>query len=238
MIRLLQSVRLPSLLLGTLVVGGCSWTFGSGQGEPPEMHKNLSRTFDIQTGVVEGDLDRAQRAAAWLLTRDGQAVLPPEFEIYRREMVGYASAVTEARDLGSVAALAGQLAAACGSCHQALERGPRFVPGQALPGGDTRASQMIRHLWAADRMWEGLVGPSERSWQAGVAALAESGPALSEVLQASTPAGKSAGLTWELQVLAETARKAVNRRERAEVYGTMLATCTRCHEAIGLMVEM
>jgi cytochrome c553 len=219
------------------MAGGCTWGFGGGNRDVPEMHRNLSRTVDIQTGVVQGDLDRAKNAASWILAREDQMVFPPGAESYQEEMLAFATSISEAEDLRFVAAQTGQLAAACGSCHQAVGGGPNFVVGGSQPNGNSQEAQMVRHLWAADRMWEGLVGPSEESWMAGARAMAETQPAMARVFRASTHSNSSEGFLKNINLLATEALNAYELGQRAEVYGRLLDTCNRCHTPAGIQVE-
>jgi hypothetical protein len=55
-----RPLHLASPFLAILAMSGCGWSFGPGQVEPPEMHRQFSRTVDIQTGVILGDLARAR----------------------------------------------------------------------------------------------------------------------------------------------------------------------------------
>jgi cytochrome c553 len=220
-----------------MLVSGCTWGLGRGNEDIPEMHRNLSKTVDIQTGVVQGDLEKAQKAAAWLVGSEDRAPFPQGAKEIEREMLGYAALIAEAPDLRSVAVQTGRLAGSCGSCHQAVDAGPQFVVGGRSPSGDSQEAQMVRHLWAADRMWEGLVGPSEEAWQAGARALAETEPALAQAYRASTRAGGSRVFLSEVNAVATDALEATGQEDRSEVYGRMLNTCNRCHAAMGILVE-
>jgi cytochrome c556 len=220
-----------------MLVSGCTWGLGRGDEDIPEMHRNLSKTVDIQTSVVQGDLEKAQKAAVWLLNHENQIPFPATAREHEAEMLGYAAVISRATDLSSVAVQTGKLAASCGSCHQAVEAGPQFVVGGRSPNGDSQEAQMVRHLWAADRMWEGLLGPSEEAWQAGARALAETEPALAQAYRASTRSGGSRMFLSEVNNVAKDALEATGQEGRAEVYGKMLNTCNRCHSAVGILVE-
>lgn len=224
------------LLLVPFMVGGCAWAFGSRGGDLPEMHQRFSRTFDIQTGLIHGDLEQVRSAATWIASRVDGVGLSSEAEAYSRRLAEEAGALALAQDLQEAAALTATLAVSCGDCHQALGRGPRFVVGQSSPRGDSREAQMIRHLWAADRMWEGLVGPSEESWQAGASALAETGPTLVRALRASSGSGPGSSLVNQVQAAANQALEATTWSERADAYGQMLGSCNGCHAAMGVRV--
>jgi cytochrome c553 len=217
-------------------VGGCSWGVHESNGEIPEMHRNLSRTVDIQTGVIHGDLGKAQAAAEWLLSRQDQISFPTSGGEYRDEMLEYAYRISTATELEVVATQTGRLAGACGRCHQATGGGPTFMVGTKSPTGDSQESQMIRHLWAADRMWEGLVGPSEEAWMAGAEAMAESQPGLARELRASGNSQRSERLLEEVNLLAQEALTKSDLAARADVYGRLLDTCYRCHTLSGTQV--
>ncbi len=220
-------------LLGMLLAGGCTWGFGGGGEEVPAMHRNLSKTVDIQTGAVQGDLEKARQAASWLLERKDEMIVPPAGVEYQQAMLGAAARILEAPDLETVANEAGHLAASCGSCHQAVGGGPRFVVGNMAPGGTSQEAQMIRHLWAADRMWEGLVGPSEEAWKAGAEAMAETQSTLADVFRASSSLADPERYLREVNRFANEAVGATSLTEKADAYGNLLNTCNRCHSQVG-----
>jgi cytochrome c2 len=234
--RIRPSVTLMLLGLGALTFGGCTWGFGGE--DVSEMHQRFSRTFDIQTGLARGDLDRARMAAQWIASRPPQTDLPAQAEASQRKLMEQAVNIAQAPDMAAAAASTGQMAAACGDCHQAMKAGPRFVVGQASPGGDSQEAQMIRHLWAADRMWEGLVGPSVEAWEAGATALAQTKSDLADVLRASSGTTPPAEVVDAITLVAGRAQVASTAADRAQVYGRMLETCNGCHQAAGFLVQM
>jgi len=237
MTRILRTGAAGFLLLTLLVAGGCSWNARSGNPELPEMHKSLQKTVDLQTGIVLGDLGKTQRAASWILAQEGPSPYSSEGRPYEEEMLGIASDIAQAPDLPTAAAQTGRFAASCGTCHQALERGPRFRVGDEAPDGESQEAMMIRHLWAADRMWEGLVGPSDESWIAGATAMAETQPELARVFRASTGGTGSESFLSEVNTLARAGVSATGQAERGKIYGELLNTCNRCHAPMGIMVQ-
>jgi cytochrome c553 len=162
---------------------------------------------------------------------------PPEAIDFEEEMLGIAARIAEAEDLGTVAVQAGQLAGSCGRCHQAMDRGPRFEIGTDAPSGTSQEAQMIRHLWAADRMWEGLIGPSDAAWIAGARAMADTQPSLARAYRASTSPDESESFLREVNLLATEAVNAVDLEDRTDAYGRLLTTCHRCHSPAGTMVQ-
>jgi cytochrome c553 len=237
MIKVLRPKVAIPLLVALMSLNGCTWGSGGRKAEVPEMHRNFSRTVDIQTGVIEGDLERSRSAASWLIGREGPTSFPTGAQGYEEEMLGTAALIAEAEELETVATQAGRLAAACGSCHKALNGGPRFVVGSRAPGGETQEAHMVRHIWATDRMWEGLVGPSENAWLAGAQALAQTEPTLSQAFRASMAPAELEGLLREVNALATEALIATGQNERADLYGRILSTCNRCHASAGSLAK-
>jgi hypothetical protein len=85
---------------------------------------------------------------------------------------------------------------------------------------------MARHLWATDRLWEGVVGSSDDAWRAGLDVLAVT------PLPAAQLGDERAMIAHRLRRLAEDARKTRGGGqlvERARDYGEILVTCAACH---------
>jgi cytochrome c553 len=229
-----QVAALLALLMGAQ---GCSWNLGRTNPEPTEMHRHFSRTVDIQTGIVVGDLDRARSAAEWLATYQGLEASGPAGASHLEAVRAEAYLISQATDLDSVAKAAGTMAAACGGCHRATNAGPNFVTGSGYPEGQSQAATMIRHLWAADRLWEGLVGPSEDAWDAGAHALGQGWASFGQVIQASASPERARGYVAAVQDLAGAAANATTQEARGAVFGEILSTCNRCHSAVGVAAE-
>ena len=92
--------------------------------------------------------------------------------------------------------------------------------------------RMQRHLWAMDRLWEGLVGPSEMAWQEG-----------SKILAANPFPADALPIPKDLQpvakkqlaaiaALAKQAGAATELADRSKVYGELLSTCSGCHSKL------
>ncbi len=82
--------------------------------------------------------------------------------------------------------------------------------------------------WVTTLLWDGVVGPSDRMWLIGAAALSEAG-ALPVQLAQNLPAGGvySSGLT--LLQLGREARAASEAEERTEILAEIWGTCAGCH---------
>jgi len=122
-----------------------------------------------------------------------------------------------------------RLAATCASCHVDAKVTGIFgaPPGPPADGGAIDA-RMARHAWAADRLFEGVIGGSDESWLAGLDVLAQT-PA-----PWSTAEPNQAVFARGLQDLATRARKRGAQADfaaRASVYGDVLVACSGCHAA-------
>jgi hypothetical protein len=195
---------------------------------------HFGETSVIQTAVLEGDLNRVAEPARLLAQNASSSGLPPGSDTYVEALRGYARSAAEASDLSAAALATGQLGATCGSCHQGLGQGPRF-DSEGWPAASSTyvGGHMIRHMWAADRLWEGLVGPSDEAWTAGATSLAGEPLRVEELglpAQGVDEAKKLAGL---LHDLGGTAESITDPSERGRTYGRVLATCASCHELAG-----
>lgn len=117
---------------------------------------------------------------------------------------------TNARRLGAARTttegmwLAAQVAGACGACHARMEVTARFERDVIVPDDGP-----ARHRWAADRLWDGIVGASGMQWRAGLAVFARD----------------LAG--YRVAAIAEHAL--VEDVDRASTYGRLRIACMTCH---------
>lgn len=191
-----------------------------------EMHERFTRATQVQTAVINGDLE-ATRGWAQQLT----VMAPRErgFADVRGRFADLAEKVTQSLTIAEAAARTAEMANACGACHELHDVAPhRFQTTADVIPGESVADRMARHIWSADRMWEALVGRSESAWAAGAAQLLETPLAGAEI---SDQDQKNA--TAFAQSIADTGRKALGTarwRDRATVYGELLTACASCHQ--------
>lgn len=186
------------------------------------MRQRIEDLRTIERLLVTGKLEEA-RALAFMLTRPADLV---PGDPNTRAFTLAAGALVNARTVDDALYAAARTASACAQCHVATQKLPVFrTPSQAPPDRPTMAAQMARHQWAADRLWEGIVGDSDAHWRAGLYVLATS------PLPHTTT--KAPDIAVRMQQLA---RKALDEPPptldaRAEVYGDLLVTCAGCHSA-------
>lgn len=123
----------------------------------------------------------------------------------------------------------GEIGGACGSCHKTRGKGPTYEPAEAPEIVDDVVAHMARHQWAVDRMWEGLMAPSDERWALGVNALHDH-PLDAQALT-SPEAGKSPAdyLDWWIHQRGPDTATAAAPEQRGKVYADLMAACAACH---------
>ena len=91
--------------------------------------------------------------------------------------------------------------------------------------------RMKRHMWATERLWEGIYGPSDEAWKAGAAAL-ELDPFPKKELSKGGVHALSSAARFSKHAKHVGDRK--TGEQRAKLYASLLATCSPCHDAMGV----
>ena len=231
MARSRLSTRLTALAALPAIASACA-VFG--RAEPTlvdHMYAHFSQVGEVQTALILGDLEAARRPAEWLAEhgRHPAAALGGEAALNR--LRAGAQEVARASTVPQATRGAASMAAACGQCHSAVASPLTMGSRATVPEGDELGEHMVRHLWAADRMWEGLIGPSDDLWRAGSAALAEDALFLAGPEERGPEVDRIGRAAHQLGT---DARRATDVNARAEVYGLLLATCADCHALAGV----
>ena len=222
---------LPGMLLGVAIAVACSPK--NSPDVEPRMAGHFVTVGQLHDAAAAGDLHALHAIASELLSRETGEGMPSKAAPYVEEYRMFAQLAARAPDTESGASAVARVGAACGSCHKTVNGGPRYTSVPNPPAGESDvANRMMRHRWAADRLWEGLVGPSDALWQAG-AALLRDAPLFTDALTHDVaqyePVTKLAWEVHEIGALANTARE---QSRRAELYGELLATCATCHNLL------
>jgi cytochrome c556 len=187
------------------------------------MHEHWRAAEEAREAVIDGDLERVRAAAAALVARhpEGHA-LPPSWTGPARDIDRLGAALAGAASLKDAAAAVAALGRACGGCHAEVGRSADVAPpSEPAPGPET-AAHMQRHRWAADRMWEGLVAPSDELWSRGAAALKDDPTVIAHT-------GYDDETVHELGAWMSATGEA---DDKMAVYSIFLAACATCHEAV------
>ncbi len=182
-----------------------------------EMHERFAYSAMMRTALIHGFTDRAARHAGQL----AEVLEDPQLG----ELKALAQDAAEADDVETMAMAVAGIANGCGSCHQANKVQPMFLGQRIPPQGDSLAARMGRHIWAADRMWEGLISHSEDSWRRGTEVLRDR-PFFAGPDAADLPANR----IDQIMVISSEAARTTGWDDRAKIYGRFLAACSGCHQ--------
>jgi cytochrome c556 len=192
------------------------------------MHAHLTDALLIRKAVIAGTPEHAAAPAEALAKAENPADLPANWRASVERMQQIAGRINNSTSAAQAAGATADLGVACGGCHQTLG-GPKASSEPPPPEGTTLTDRMQRHVWATERLWEGLTVPSADAWNAGVKALSAS-PFPPEVLKQGGVHGRSAAKDFTKLVVKAPSKKTVE--ERAALYAELLVTCGSCHRAI------
>ncbi|MBX3157689.1 MAG: hypothetical protein KF773_17080 [Deltaproteobacteria bacterium] len=184
------------------------------------MHQNFDLVRAIERLLVRGKLEEAARFAEAIAQAPVEAPAHGPWATHVVAVRDRALAVARATTVEDALRKETRLAVACAGCHRDSAAIVFAKPPAAPPDRATIDARMARHRWAADRLWEAIVGDADDAWRAGLDVLAatplELGP-------------ERAPLARELQRLATAARRAPPSADRAATYAELLVTCAACH---------
>ncbi len=198
------------------------------------MHEHLTRISTIKSAIVAGKLEEVREPATWLAEHETAAGLPAEFESYVIQMRSYARHVIEAPNLTAAAESVSNMAKTCGNCHLVndvnLEFGYDRKPREDV---EDVVTHMQRHQWAADRLWDGLIGPSNSAWNRGVDMLIDVPLAPEDVTATTAHFSEMGSITRRIHALGGIGTETVTPDARSELYSEVLSLCARCHTLLG-----
>lgn len=211
-----------------LVVASCTWNAPRDEAVSYQMRGHYADVGIIQRALVAGELRQARDAASRVSAMTEVPGTGPEGDAWVPRIRDIAGEIENADTYAHATAAAGRLAATCGACHLEMSRGPDFRAAVQLPEDTGFSGHMIRHVWAADRMFEGLVASSDELWAAGAGVFADDPLHGDAIPPAAEPHAK------KLHQLGLGALQLEAPRDRARQYGLMLAECGACHAEMGV----
>lgn len=199
------------------------------------MHDHLTYITTIKAFIIMGRLEGVRQPANWLATHETLSDLPTSYEPFVDFMRSSARQVEKAEDLETAASAVSLMAQNCGSCHRASHVDVEFGY-DALPAEwSDSETHMQRHQWAMDRLWEGLIGPSDAAWTRGAAMLSEE-PLHADEVPANVTAGDAEtfeNIAREVHELGAAGAGLTGLSDRSQVYGRILGLCADCHTRVG-----
>lgn len=196
-----------------------------------DMHGHYDAIVKVQSAIIRGDLQATREPARYLAEHPTPAALPAQWQPQVDAMRTAARAVLNAGDLMQAATATSLIGKACGDCHIANDVMIEFKSVEQPRDDLDRASHMQRHQWAADRMWEGIIGPSEPAWGTGIDILLEA-PLTPQELQ-SQPDDGTRQMARRVHQLAANGMMATDATEKSEIYAEFLSNCAGCHQSLG-----
>jgi len=198
------------------------------------MHEHLSAISAMKTFIIAGQLDGMREPAVWMEEHVATPGLPGDWEPYVTQMRRYAGEAASARHLVFAAASVSEMARVCGDCHEAngAEVGLGNIGSPPADNQDVR-TQMRRHLWAVNRMWQGLIGPSDSAWTGGSEVLAMVRVKASDIARAPNEEPQVNYLIKRLREIGAAGSEATSRESRSVLYGELLSLCADCHTWTG-----
>jgi hypothetical protein len=195
------------------------------------MREHFSQTVAIRNAVVSGHLERAVNPAAELTQMAGVDGMPKQWKISGDQLRDAANRMREAGNIQDAAAATADIGRACGHCHSTSGRGPKITVSEPPPAETSTLSRMKRHKWGAERLWEGIYGPSEAAWVAGSKAL-ENDPFDAKLLEPGGVHARSAAS--DFRRFAKELPNAKTNEARGRAFAQLTSTCAPCHEAMGV----
>ena len=193
---------------------------------------HMARHFDdlraVERLLVANKLEDAKTRAFLLTIPSSDPGMAP-WESQSMHVTAAAVELTKAPTIATACRTEARLAKACAECHTRVPKPPAFAKLPSLPADEgTVESKMLRHQWAVDRLWDGMIGASDAAWSAALDVLAST-PAPWE------SADDVAGHAKHLRQLANDARDKQGTETldgRAAAYGEIMIACAACHATL------
>jgi len=202
---------------------------GEETGRVTDMHQHFSDVGEIQLALISGNLV-ATRELAKHVRAGFQGPQPEGWAPFIERSVASAEMLEVTTDLTMAARLAATMANTCGDCHRAHQVTVVEHVAEPPPHEDEKFSDfMVQHRWAADRMWEGLIGPSDEAWRAGAAVLATTALTAEDVGERLVLTPEIEALLIQIRSDASAASSATSATARQDLYGSFLSGCASCH---------
>jgi hypothetical protein len=182
----------------------------------------------MRQAVVAGKLSDVQAAAAAVSNDAWTPKLRGDYQPYVQAVRDAARSVQSAASLTAAATALGKLGETCADCH--LKFGGPGSPIAPVPLSESADSSMAAHALATDRLWAGLILPSDTSWLSGARVLVDA-PALDSDVSEVAAAARH---------LRELARQGgtVEAAQRSKTFASVILTCAACHERLGIHVAV
>jgi cytochrome c553 len=172
--------------------------------------------------LVAGKLDDG-RSLAYLLTRPTADAGLASWDEQSRRVTAAAGELTRAPDVNEALRQLARVAVECAGCHIAAGRTPTFASPPLPVDQPTPEARMARHAWAAERLWEAILGGDDARWRSGLVVLADA------PLPAVLSHGSRFGRGLQAYARTELDTRGSSLEARGTAYGEILVLCAGCH---------
>lgn len=213
-----------------LLLGGTACSVLNPPPRPLQRHMafHFAEIAKVREALAAGNLEAAREPARAIWLQTDHPDLPRGVDSPAHDLRRSAHRAAAASTLEEAAEATAGMGAACARCHGAAGGGPSLEPAFA-PLATTEAERMTRHVWAAERLWEGVVGDDDEVWRAGAMALAEAPLVPSQ----GDGSAEVSGMARQVHDLAAEAQHVEGAPARAGLYARLLTTCSGCHDRLG-----
>jgi len=196
------------------------------------MHAHFVNLSHAQAAIIEGRLHAAQKAARAVWPEARPTELPADWQPYIESVKSGIHLIESTTELETAAMAVSAIGRACGDCHQAFGISTIDPQDQRTdPPPESLGDYMRLHQWAADRLWEGLIGPSEEAWLAGAQALHAAKLDAAKIPETiMVKPGMKQLLQRVHDVTDAASQPGLAGPEKQHLYGEFLGSCARCHQ--------
>ena len=120
-----RAVRIGAMALPVVFTAACAVFGRSGSTLPDHMLGHYSTVGQVQTAIIQGNLEAARESARYLAEHSTHEDLPQGVHSPVEDMRAYARSVSEAGSIAEAARCAAEIGGACGRCHEASGIGPK-----------------------------------------------------------------------------------------------------------------
>lgn len=190
------------------------------------MHTRYAASQSLVDALTRSDMTAIRATASTLRTTSDPEALP-RWQPYITAVQDAANQIELTTTLRAAASGTALLATRCATCHVAISARVRFRDDPIPVDHAALAQQMTRHRWAAQQLWQGLIGPSEDRWTAGAEALI----AMPFDIVAQAGSNDVDDAMW-IRAYGRRALAARSDSARADVFSDLLVTCAHCHATL------
>lgn len=200
------------------------------------MTEHFTSSVALQDALVKGDLEAFRAAAATLSDKELSANLSDTWKPHLEDMRKAAKRARDAKTIDAGAQALADVGRACAGCHEKLG-GPKLVVGEAPAAGSGAKPHMARHHWAAARMWEGLMAPSQEAWTKGAEVFADAPLTLDAVAGPKSVSPEIEELAKRAHAFGQAAHTAKEPSARAKAVAEVYGTCVGCHKKLAVTIQ-